>query len=312
MRFSVIIPLYNKELYVRKTLESVISQTFRDYEIIVIDDGSTDNSLAVAKRVLEGIDNCKVLTQMNAGVSIARNNGIAASSGEYICLLDADDWWEPTFLEEMDKLIKDYPNAGLYCTNYYYVHNGKSKIKLDIPTGYFNYCKEYARTLCMTATSSSSSSRKIYDEMGGFNPNLKLGEDFDLWVRIALKYGSAILDKPLVYFNNDLPAAHRATHHLHTPDTHMLWNLDYLEDEEQRNPDYKQLIDNLRVYGLLPYWMSKEHHQAAADQLAKVDWNRQPYKWQRIYKLPVWYLNFRHSITVLGSKVKRAIKEIFK
>lgn len=306
MRFSVVIPLFNKEPYVEKTLKSILDQTFSDYEIIVVNDGSTDNSLAVTKRVLEGIENATIINQENAGVSTTRNNGIKTSAGEFICFLDADDWWEPTFLEEMNKLINDYPDAGLYCTNYYYVHNGKSIVKLDIPTGYFNYCKEYARTICMSASSSSSCiSRDILKEMNGFNPFLKLGEDFDLWIRIALKYGTAILNKPLVYFNNDIPVKHRATHHLHKPENHMLWNLGYLEEEERTNPDYKQLIDNLRTYGLMPYFLSKDHHNSAQAELSKVDWSRQSPKVKKEYSKPLVLLKAKHKLLSIAVTIHR-------
>lgn len=312
MRFSVVIPLYNKEPFVEKTLRSALDQTFSDYEIIVVNDGSKDGSSDVAKRVLEGIENATIIDQENAGVSTARNNGIAAANGEYICFLDADDWWEPTFLEEMDRLITEYPDAGLYCTNYYYVHNRKSTVKLDIPTGYFNYCKEYARTLCMIATSSSSSSRAILTEMGGFKSHLKLGEDFDLWIRIALKYGTAILNKPLVYFNNDVPIKLRATHHLHKPENHMLWNLRYLEEEEKTNPDYKQLIDNLRTYGLMPYYLSREYHSAAQTELNKVDWSKQSPQIRKEYSKPMLYLKIKRRTLSLAVAVKRLLIQIIK
>lgn len=118
MRFSVIIPLYNKAPYIGKALQSVLEQTFDDFEIIVVDDGSTDDSYSVAKAVLETSERpFKLIHQENAGVSTARNKGVAASSGEYICFLDGDDWWAPTFLEKMDELIQDYPEAGIYGTN---------------------------------------------------------------------------------------------------------------------------------------------------------------------------------------------------
>ena len=119
MRFSVVIPLYNKAPYVKKALESVFAQTFRDFELIVVDDGSTDDSLNVAKEVLDasGIYH-QLIHQDNAGVSTARNNGVASSNGDYICFLDADDWWAPNFLERMDWLIKEYPEAGIYGVNY--------------------------------------------------------------------------------------------------------------------------------------------------------------------------------------------------
>lgn len=313
MRFSIIVPLYNKESFVEKTLRSVLDQTFADYEIIVVNDGSKDGSLGVTKRVLKGIENATVISQENAGVSTARNNGITAAKGDYICFLDADDWWEPTFLEEMDELIMDYPNAGLYCTNYYYVHNGKATIKLGIPTGYFNYCKEYAETLCMIATSSSSCcSKNILTEMSGFKPHLKLGEDFDLWIRIALKYGSAILNKPLMYFNNDVPIKFRATHHLHKPENHMLWNLGYLENEEKTNLDYKQLIDNLRTYGLMPYFLSREYHDAAQIELEKVDWSRQNPEVRRKYSKPLFVLRAKRWLLNIAVTIKRFLIQTIK
>ena len=111
MRFSVIIPLYNKAPYVHKAVQSVLSQTFSDYEVIIVDDGSKDNSAEIVLQVIEGHENCRLLKQENAGVSMARNNGVAASHGDYLCFLDADDWWEPTFLEEMDKFVSEFPDA---------------------------------------------------------------------------------------------------------------------------------------------------------------------------------------------------------
>jgi len=105
MRFSVIIPLYNKAPYVAKAIGSVLTQTFTDFELAIVDDGSKDNSAQIAERAIEGCDNCRLIRQENAGVSMARNNGVSLSQGEYLCFLDADDWWAPTFLEEMSKLI---------------------------------------------------------------------------------------------------------------------------------------------------------------------------------------------------------------
>ena len=135
-KLSVIIPLYNKAPYVKKALESVCHQTYSDYELIVINDGSTDDSCMIAEKYLQGMDgiNYQLITQENAGVSAARNNGVAQASGEYISFLDADDWWEPTFLEKMAKFIEDYPEAGLYASNYMYYKPGKTHVALNIPT----------------------------------------------------------------------------------------------------------------------------------------------------------------------------------
>ena len=143
MRFSVIVPLYNKAPYIKKALGSVMEQTYKDYELIVVDDGSTDDSYRDAKDVLEdsGLD-YQLIHPKNTGVSTARNNGVAVSHGDYLCFLDADDWWAPTFLERMNWLINEYPEAGIYGSNYYYVKNGQQRICItNADTGIIDYCK---------------------------------------------------------------------------------------------------------------------------------------------------------------------------
>ena len=309
MRFSVIIPLYNKASYVAKAIESVLSQTFVDFELIVVDDGSRDDSFSIAAQAVEGHDNCRIIRQENTGVSTARNNGVACSRGEFICFLDADDWWVPTFLERMDWLIRTYPEAGIYGTNYYYVKNGRQRVCVTTAeTGYINYCKVYAEKLQMPLSSISVAiPRPVFLASGGFKPSLKLGEDFDLWIRIALQNRVAFLDEPLAYYNQDADPAGRAIGHLIDPKVHMLWNFGYLEAEEKVNPDYKQLIDNLRTYSLFPYYLSKEYRDAARVELDKVDWSRQPEKTVKLYRKPVSFLRFRMFVLRLGSFVKRWI-----
>lgn len=307
MRFSVIIPLYNKAPYVGKALRSVLDQTFTDYEIIVVDDGSTDESARVAGEVLsKAAVDCQLIRQENAGVSMARNNGAARSKGEYLCFLDADDWWDPSFLERMDWLIKMYPDAGIWGTNYYYVKNGRMRICVQgVDTGYINYCKAYSEGMAMPLTSISVAvSPAVYDEFHGFNPKLKLGEDFDLWIKIALNYKVAFLNEPLAFYNQDVTPSLRAIGHLKNPKVHMLWNLGYLEGEEKVNPDYKQLVDNLRTYGLFPYYLSKQYRESARGELQKVDWTRQSEKTRRLYRKPVALLRLELFVRKIGAVVK--------
>ena len=115
-RFSVIMPLYNKAPYVRKAAESVVAQTCKDWELVVVDDGSVDSGGEIVKSINDS--RIRLVRQDNAGVSAARNRGVAGTTSPYICFLDADDWWEPTFLEEMAQLIERYPDAGIYGTGY--------------------------------------------------------------------------------------------------------------------------------------------------------------------------------------------------
>lgn len=309
MKFSVIIPLYNKAPYVKKALESVLRQSCRDFELIVVDDGSKDDSYDIAKAVLEasGHKKYRLIRQGNAGVSTARNKGVAASHGDYLCFLDADDWWAPAFLERVGSLIGEFPDAGIYGANYYYVKNGRQRICVRAAaTGYINYCRVYAQEQIMPlCTDAVCLPRPVFDEMGGFKPGLKLGEDFDLWIRIALKYKVAFLDEPLAYYNQDSAPAWRGVNRLQEPQHHMLWNLGYLEGEEKTNPDYKKLIDGLRTYSLLPYYLSKEYREDAKRELAKVDWSKQASKTVSLYKKPLWFLKCRSRALKCGSILKQ-------
>ena len=309
-RFSVIIPLYNKAPYVRKTVESVLGQTFGDYELIIVDNGSNDGSHEIVAAFTD--HRIKIVRlEENVGVSNARNKGVSLASAPQITFLDADDWWEPTFLEEMAGLIDRHPDAGIYGTGYYIVKNGKKRLApIGVDEGFeegeINYCAVYAKTLCMPLTSITVAMPKaVFDETGGFKPHLKLGEDFDLWVRIALKHKTVFLNKPLSNYNQDVDVTYRGTHHLRDPKEHMLWNLGYLEPEEKTNADYKQLIDNLRTYSLLPYLLTKQYRSAARQELAKVDWSRQPANTARLYRLPVGILRLRRFALLTGVKIKK-------
>lgn len=316
MKFSVIIPLYNKGPYIEKALRSVFAQSFTDYEIIVVDDGSKDDSASTAESVLaESVAPYQLIRQENAGVSMARNNGVARSRGDYLCFLDADDWWDPAFLEEMSKLIEEFPDAGIYGTSYTIVNETKHKTRVapigvepGFEKGYINYCQVYAKTLAMPLTSITVAIRRsIFDEMGGFPEGIKLGEDFLLWVKVSLKYQVAFLNKPLAYYNQDSNPTWRGTGHLTAPAYHMLWHLPLTEMEEKGEPDYKALVDNLRVSGLLPYYLTKQFRDAARQELAKVDWSRQKRKVRNLYKTPVLFLKCRNLLLKTGSKVKQAI-----
>jgi glycosyltransferase involved in cell wall biosynthesis len=316
MKFSVIIPLYNKASYVAKAIKSVLSQSIDDYDLVILDDGSKDDSFAVASKAIEGHDNCRLFHQDNAGVSITRNHAVAMRQGEYLCFLDADDWWNPSFLEEMSKLIEALPEAGIYGTNYTIVNETQRKTRVanigvekDFEKGYINYCQVYAKTLTMPLwTGAVCMPRKVFNEFGGFPKGIKLGEDFMLWIRIALKYKVAFLNKPLAYYNQDVDLVNRGVGKLYNPNEHMLWNLDFLAEEEMTNSDYKQLIDNLRTYGLMPYYLSKLYHGAAKQELEKVVWEKQSDLLRRKYQLPLMCLRLEYVLKRFGSKIKTSLK----
>lgn len=373
-RFSVIVPLYNKADYVRHALESIAAQTFCDYEVIVVDDGSTDGSAGIVRDFIESKPKTQnpesskndsqltashsahmqasgqhetptldanelpdslqknnpkktkneiiLISQTNSGVAAARNNGVAKSKGEFVCFLDADDWWEPNMLEEMDRLIREYPEAGLSATNYVYYKPGKTHVALDLERGYMNYPEAYLHGGMPVWTGAACMPRKVFDEMGGFPLGIRLGEDFLLWAKTALHYKVAFCDKPLAYYNNDVPAHLRATRNLHAPKHHMLFHLDEIEKSinlqvetrnlkfETINPKYAawtQLLDMLRINGLMDYWLDERYHEAAAAELENVDWSRQPLKAKQQYEKPIWYLKFHRRFMQIGSYFKQKL-----
>ena len=316
MRFSVIIPLYNKAPYVAKAIDSVLSQTFADYELIVMDDGSADGSYDVVLKVVEGQRDCHVYKQANGGVSVARNNAVALSQGEYLCFLDADDWWEPTFLDEMDKFVAEFPEAGIYGTNYTIVNETRHKTRMasvgvetGFEKGYINYCQVYAKTMYMPLwTGAVCVPRSVFDEMHGFPTDIKLGEDFLLWIRIALKYKVAFLNKPLSNYNQDVDGLNRGVGRLHNPNNHMLWNLDFLAEEERTNSELKQLLDKLRTFSLMPYLLSKEFHDVAQKELDKVDWEKQSNKERKQYHKPLSLLRLAQAMKRIGSSIKTIVQ----
>lgn len=316
MRFSVIVPLYNKAPYVAKAIESVLAQTFHDYEVIVVDDGSMDNSADIVERAIEGQPNCRLSRQTNAGVSVARNNGVAASQGDYLCFLDADDWWEPTFLEEMDKFVSEFPDAGIYGTNYTIINETRHKTRVALvgvesgfEKGYINYCQVYAKTMYMPLwTGAVCIPRSVFDEMQGFTQGIKLGEDFLLWIRIALKYKVAFLNKSLSNYNQDVDGENRGVGRLHEPKNHMLWNLGFLAEAEKNNSELKQLLDNLRTFSLMPYLLSKEYHDEASQELDKVDWAKQSEKVTKVYHQPLFLLRAKQAMNRIGSSIKTVVR----
>ncbi|KWW29781.1 MAG: family 2 glycosyl transferase [bacterium P3] len=315
-RFSIIMPLYNKAPYVRKALESVVAQTFPDWELVAVDDGSTDGGADIVRAIPDS--RVSLLQQPNSGVSTARNNGVDTASGEYLCFLDADDWWAPTFLEEMNGLIARHPDAGLYATSYHLVKHGRSRpapigVDADFAEGAINYCAVYAKTLCMPVwTGAVCMRRATFTGTGGFSPSLAMGEDFDLWLHMAQRYEVVLLNRQLAYYNQDADSRFRATGRLCNPDRHVLWHLGDMEPIERTDPDYKFLVDQMRTYGLFPYYLARRYRESARRELAKVDWAGMPRHWQRRYRTPVALLKVREVLLRCASQLKGLLCRISK
>jgi len=318
--FSVIIPLYNKAAYIERAIQSVLSQTFQEFELIVVDDGSTDDSfvqLSVISYQLsvnapETYKKVKIIRQQNQGVSTARNNGVKSAKYDYIAFLDADDSWEPIYLEEMNGLILAYPDAGIYGSSYYIVKNGKRRIApIGIDNGFesglINYCQVYSKTLCMPLwTGATILKKSIFEEEHGFKPGLKLGEDFDLWIRVGTKYPVAFLNKPLAGYIQDVDSGSRAIgEKLYLPQEHMLFT-DY--GELKNSLDFLYLYERLALYGLMPYYLKGKNKAELEVILAQIHWEKHELKYRLKYIfLPKMLVLLWEDFLKFGVNVKRYI-----
>lgn len=286
-----------------------------------MDDGSTDGSAELAEQIVSELSDCRfrLLSQSNAGVAAARNNAVKQSSGELLCFLDADDWWKPTFIEEMVHFAEQVPSAGLWASNYIYYKPGKTHVGVtnlaydDASHTIFNYPKSYTQGTGMPVwTGAVMMSRTVFDECGGFPLGVRLGEDFLLWAKVALRYPVAFRDKPLAYYNNDVPAALRATRNLHDPQKHMLFLLEPLENEiarlsDTQQTDWRKLLSLLRANGLLEYWLDDRYHDLAATELQKIDWTLLPSNAQRPYLSPIWQVKAKRKFMQVGSFCKQKL-----
>jgi glycosyltransferase involved in cell wall biosynthesis len=206
---SVVIPLYNKEKQIASTLQTVFQQTYQDFEIVVVDDGSTDNSVAEVENFTGS--RIRIIHQSNAGVSAARNKGIEEAKSELIAFLDADDEWKPEYLETQYALYKKYPECSVYACNYEF-KDAAGKVsptiirKLPfttedgILTNYFEVACCSHPPIC---TISVMVQKKAIQAVGGFPVGIKSGEDLLTWARLAVKNSIAYTQKTMSIYNLD-------------------------------------------------------------------------------------------------------------
>jgi len=199
-KYSVIVPLFNKASTIYNTIKSVLLQSYSDFELIIIDDGSTDDSRKIIKYFND--NRIKYFYQNNQGVSCARTRGITEAKGKYVCFLDAADICYENFIETIDNLISKYPKAGAYCTKIdYFYKNSKQDITYpglqnDHFEGYVdNYFKTFETGISIMMASNICIAKEVFDNIGMFKPRVSHTEDTDMWSRIALSY-------PIVYTSN--------------------------------------------------------------------------------------------------------------
>ena len=204
---SVIIPTFNRKTLVREAIASVRSQTYTDYEVIVVDDGSSDGTVAYLGSLNLPV---QILEQQNSGVASARNLGIKASLGRLIAFLDSDDLWLPDKLQTQVTYLQTHPEMGLVYCDEYITDGGKDsgKTRFSINPPRHKLSLPAFVDLAPIHTSAVMIRKSVLDEIGPFNEVLEIHEDSDLWNRVSEKYDLGFIEKPLVTFRWEMDSIH--------------------------------------------------------------------------------------------------------
>lgn len=298
--FSVVIPLYNKEKYIAQTLENVLKQRFTDFEIIVVNDGSTDASGKIVKSFSDA--RISYFSTANHGAAAARNFGIEKSTAPYIAFLDADDLWMQNHLEELKKLIDRFPQAGMYCNRYQLIFENGSTYQpsfYGIDDTYEGVVEDYFAASLHYAVASSISvavPKSIFSEIGNFKKYISSGQDTDMWIRIALHskiiIGNKLTSSYLHYIEGSLSKTDILQKNIK--------RFDEYEDHEKSNLSLKKYLDLYRMEYAMQYKMAgaSKESKSLYNQISKENLS---VKSKALYILP-------KGILLLLLKIKQLLR----
>ena len=196
---SVVVPVYNGEKTIGETIESVLNQTFKDLELIIINDGSKDATLEIVSQIED--PRIKVFCYPNAGLSASRNRGISQATGEYISFIDADDLWTPDKLENQLKALQSNPQAALAYSWTNFIDEAGNFLRRG---GYISVTGNTFATLLLVNFVENGSNplirTHVFKEVGGFDELLRSAEDLDMWLRLAVRYDFVAVQKPQILY----------------------------------------------------------------------------------------------------------------
>ncbi|WP_459210606.1 glycosyltransferase family 2 protein [Aquimarina rhabdastrellae] len=289
--FSIIIPLYNKASYIKNTLDSVLAQTVSDYEIIIIDDGSTDQSATIAKAVSD--TRITYTYQENQGVSAARNHGIQLARGTYITFIDADDYWYPFFLEEILNSIQKFPEASVFSMAIERKFKQHTYPEVYAVPHINPVCIDYfegSQSMSLLTTSSTVIKATVFEHIGYFDTQLKATEDIDLWIRIGLHYlvvfnsriGVRYIDVPKSLSNLRLSTTYKSSY-------------DAFSTYEAKRPYLKRFLDQNRFALALESKLTNNNERYS---FYKKSLSIQSLNWKQklILKCPAFFLKILLSL----------------
>lgn len=317
---SVVIPLYNKKKSIISTLQSVIAQTYTDWELIVVDDGSTDDSLSVVQEFLHAnyglmndeLSRIRIISKENGGVCSARNYGIREAQGEYIALLDADDIWDKDYLAEQIQMIRDFPDAVMWGINFAELSNGK--LVRNLPTGllmgYRGYVENYfqmkGRVSDLFCSSSVVIRKDVFENVGGFDERIKYAEDNDMWFRIIATNKVAFYDRYMVYYIYD--AENRALKRKIRLKDYLPFFVDkYKVPVFRQNDVFYQWINQWSAQQIRRFFFSSDVSERGDALIAvkKLDYDVIPSKYRYLYKTPRVISRIVNKIDRMKAGLKR-------
>lgn len=285
IKFSVIVPLFNKANYIEHTLLSIIQQSYPYFEIVVVNDGSTDNSLEIVQGIHDS--RLKIFSKKNEGVSAARNYGVNKAVNPYIAFIDADDWWDSLFLEKICILIHRYPEARVFSSSFAEVYKGKivpTKTYKYIPADFciLDYIDIFSKCYISPIHTSATVIVKEVLRENLFDSRIYTGEDLLLWIQLALKYKIAYIKEPLSYYNRDVEAS--ITRRLIPLKNNFIL---YIKNCFSSSPNnLNRLIDALILRMLKPYYVNNVSPEEVKNILDSIDWSKQGIIFVLFYKLP--------------------------
>lgn len=238
--FSVVISLYNKQDYIKSTTESVLHQDFKDFELIIINDGSTDNSLKIINSFNDS--RIRIITTQNKGASSSRNTGIDAAKGNYIALLDGDDLWDNAYLSYMHQAITKHTDLKVFACAIAQKYEYK-----EVPVPYsfkqstlFEVRDYFKSSLKYTILTSSSIvfKKDVVNKIQGFDDSIVSGQDTDMWIRIGLHFNIVFINKILAFYRYVPSSLSNTTFEASKKPTFEKYHL-----LEKENSDLKRLLD---------------------------------------------------------------------
>lgn len=287
---SIVIPLYNKAQSITNTIACIQNQTYQDFEIVVIEGWSTDGSLEIIKDLAEKDKRIHVFMQKNRnGVTPARNESIDEAKCEHIFFMDADDYWEPTYLETMVNLINDYPDAGIWGMNHGEISGGvKCEIKCPVEKGFRGVIDNPWVVGSPYWTSATAVSKKAVEKIGGFDNRIIFGEDIDLWYRLMLEFPAVFENgEALSYYRVD--AENRACNKLFPLKIHIPYYIEKYNKYRAANKDFRKFIDLQFLYRLYPYALSTPNDPDVKRVLSQIDFSLQKSSMKLRFKFPNLY-----------------------